>query len=85
MWVKYRDTLLNFTHICGVTADGPVKSHGRDKYYVRLYASGKCFEVFSFDNYEERDVCFYEVEQIVLRLNKGIQLDFGDILNGETE
>ena len=87
MWVKYRGHLFNFSHVCGVSVGGPVKQPGGqpDKWYVRIYSSGKCFEVFVFENIEDRDKCFSELEQIVLRLNKGIQLDFGDILNGETE
>ena len=78
MWVKYRGHLFNFSHVCGISADGPVKqSAGRpDNWYVRIYSSGKCFEVFSFEDREDRDICFSELEQIVEQQNKGTQLCF---------
>ena len=84
MWVKYRGHLFNFSHICGISADGPVKQNAGkpDKWYVRIYSSGKCFEVFTFERVIERDTCFHELEQIVEKLNQGIQLNFEELLNG---
>ena len=72
MWVKFRGHLFNFSHICGISADGPVNSNG-PKYYVRIYSSGKCFEVFTFETIEERDICFNELEQICIKHQKGVQ------------
>jgi len=75
MWVKYRGHLLNFTHICGISA-GHTKSISKENYNVRIYASGKCFEMFSFLTEEERDICFDELEQICEKQNQGTQLCF---------
>ena len=84
MWIKFRGHLFNFSHICGVSADGPVRQSGgrADKWYVRIYSSGKCFEVFSFESREERDICFDELEQVIKKLNQGVQLTFEEFING---
>jgi hypothetical protein len=86
MWVKFRGHLFNFSHICGISADGPIKQStamgSTNVYYVRIYSSGKCFEVFTFSKEHDRDICFAELEQIVVKQNQGTQLNFDFIKKG---
>mgnify|MGYP003996490999 CR=1 FL=1 len=78
MWVRLTDkTITNMSHVVHVSLDDAgVASHGKTRYYVRLYGSGgKCFEATSFETRQEAKDMFDKLITFCTGTNQGMQTD----------